>query len=163
MFPMPAIIASGNASMRRVPAWRVAPSGRYDLHDDNDADEQRQPGECPHAGESFEGRHVFLQFPRAWGSFDGRQIPSECRHCVTSAANLCRICRNYPGAAAGRTLRSSHPAVSAFPERVVWSARTSSFSRLAWIHSRCGLHTRAGHCHGNRVWQSDWRPARLAA
>src|ERR1700677_4279066 len=39
-------------------------------------------------------------------------------------------CRHYPGAAAGR-LRSTHPAISAFPERVVGSACTSSFSRLA--------------------------------
>src|SRR5208337_4799139 len=40
-------------------------------------------------------------------------------------------CRHYPGAAAGRRLRSSHPAVTAFPENVVGSACTSSFSRLA--------------------------------
>ena len=45
--------------------------------------------------------------------------------------SLCACCRHYPGAAAGRSLRSSHPAVSAFPERVVGSACTSSFSRLA--------------------------------
>ena len=45
--------------------------------------------------------------------------------------SLCTCCRHYPGAASGRRLRSSHPAVSAFPERVVGSACTSSFSRLA--------------------------------
>ena len=45
--------------------------------------------------------------------------------------SLCTCCRHYPGAAAGRSLRPSHPAVSAFPERVVGSACTSSFSRLA--------------------------------
>jgi hypothetical protein len=44
---------------------------------------------------------------------------------------LCTCCRQYPGAAAERRLRSSHPAVSAFPEIAVGSARTSSFSRLA--------------------------------
>src|SRR5271165_4570725 len=43
----------------------------------------------------------------------------------------CTCCRHYPGAATGRRLRSSHPAVSAFPENVVGSACTSAFSRLA--------------------------------
>ena len=47
------------------------------------------------------------------------------------ALSLCACCRHYPGAATGRRSRSSHPAVSAFPEIAVGSARTSSFSRLA--------------------------------
>ena len=47
------------------------------------------------------------------------------------ALSLCTCCRHYPGAAAGRRLRSSHPAVSAFPDNVVGSACTSSFSRVA--------------------------------
>ena len=47
------------------------------------------------------------------------------------ALSLCTCCRQYPGAAIGRRLRSSHPAVSAFPEIAVGSACTSSFSRLA--------------------------------
>jgi hypothetical protein len=50
---------------------------------------------------------------------------------VLRTLSLCACCRHYPGAASGRRLRSSHPAVSAFPERVVGSARTSAFSRLA--------------------------------
>ena len=50
---------------------------------------------------------------------------------VLRALSLCTCRRHYPGAAIGRRLRSSHPAVSAFPERVVGSACTSSFSRLA--------------------------------
>src|SRR6476660_2566930 len=50
---------------------------------------------------------------------------------VLRALSLCTCCRHYPGAAAGRTPRSSHPAVSAFPGRVAASACTSSFSRLA--------------------------------
>src|ERR1700726_5029112 len=50
---------------------------------------------------------------------------------VLPALSLCTCRRHYPGAAAGRTLRSSRPAVSAFPERVVGSACASSFSRLA--------------------------------
>src|SRR5712671_2877002 len=63
---------------------------------------------------------------------------------VFRALSLCTCCRHYPGAAAGRTLRSLHPAVSAFPERVVGSACALSFSRLARrslalrpAHSRC--------------------------
>ena len=47
------------------------------------------------------------------------------------ALSLCTCCRHYPGAAAGRRRRSSHPAVSAFPDNVVGSACTSSFSRPA--------------------------------
>ncbi len=47
------------------------------------------------------------------------------------ALSLCACCRQYPGAATGCRLRSSHPAVSAFPEIAVGSACTSSFSRLA--------------------------------
>jgi hypothetical protein len=46
------------------------------------------------------------------------------------ALSLCTCCRHYPGAAAGRR-RSSHPAVTAFPDNVVGSACTSSFSRPA--------------------------------
>jgi hypothetical protein len=36
---------------------------------------------------------------------------------VLRALSLCACCRHYPGAAAGRRRRSSHPAVTAFPER----------------------------------------------
>ena len=63
---------------------------------------------------------------------------------VLRTLSLCTCCRHYPGAAVGRRLRSSHPAVTAFPENVVGSACTSSFSRLARrsltlrpAHSRC--------------------------
>ena len=47
------------------------------------------------------------------------------------ALSLCTCCRQYPGAATGRGLRSSRPAVSAFPEVAVGSACTSTFSELA--------------------------------
>ena len=50
---------------------------------------------------------------------------------VLHTLSLCTCCRQYPGAATGRRLRSSHPAVSAFPEIAVGSACTSTFSRLA--------------------------------
>jgi hypothetical protein len=50
---------------------------------------------------------------------------------VLRALSLCTCCRQYPGAAAGLRLRSSHPAVSAFPEVAVGSACTSTFSGLA--------------------------------
>src|SRR5437667_6511140 len=63
---------------------------------------------------------------------------------VFRALSLCTCRRQYPGAAAGRNLRSSHPAISAFPDMAVGSAYTSSFSRLAQrslalrpAHSRC--------------------------
>jgi hypothetical protein len=50
---------------------------------------------------------------------------------VLRALSLCTCRRQYPGTAAGRRLRSSHPAISAFPETPVGSACTSSFSRSA--------------------------------
>ena len=50
---------------------------------------------------------------------------------VLRALSLCACCRHYAGAAAGRSPRSSHPAVTAFPDNVVGSACTSSFSRIA--------------------------------
>jgi len=63
---------------------------------------------------------------------------------VLRALSLCPCRRQYPGAAAGRNPRSSHPTVSAFPDTAVGSACTSSFSRLARrslalrpAHSRC--------------------------
>ncbi len=63
---------------------------------------------------------------------------------VFRALSLCTCRRQYPGVATGRTLRSTRPAVSAFPDMAVGSAYTSSFSRLARrslalrpAHSRC--------------------------
>src|SRR5271166_6445590 len=55
---------------------------------------------------------------------------------VLRALSLCTCCRHYPGAAAGRSLRSSHPAISAFPGRGAGSACTSTFSRshdVLWV------------------------------
>src|SRR5271166_3119020 len=54
-------------------------------------------------------------------------------------------CRHYPGAAAGRSPRSSHPAVTAFPDNVVRSACTSSFSRIA----QRSLALRPAHSRGH--------------
>jgi hypothetical protein len=63
---------------------------------------------------------------------------------VLRTLSLCTCRRQYPGAAVGRIPRSSHPAISAFPDMAVGSACTSSFSRLAQrslalrpAHSRC--------------------------
>ena len=77
-----------------------------------------------------------LRHPRAPGlSLTGVRLVLIADHAlglpVLRALSLCTCCRHYPGAAAGRRLRSSHPAVSAFPDIVVGSACTSSFSRLA--------------------------------
>ena len=48
-----------------------------------------------------------------------------------------------PAQRLGVLLCSFHPAVSAFPERVVGSACASTFRGLLGVHSRYGLHTRA--------------------
>jgi hypothetical protein len=57
--------------------------------------------------------------------------------------SLCTCCRHYPGAAAGRRLRSSRPVVSAFDEPAIGSACTSVFSRIA----RRSLALRPAHSH----------------
>src|SRR5712671_5325940 len=66
---------------------------------------------------------------------------------VLRALSLCTCCRQYPGAAAGRNPRSSHPAVAAFPDSAVGSACTSTFSRLA----RRSLAVRPAHSRGHQV------------
>src|SRR5271154_4731818 len=50
---------------------------------------------------------------------------------VLRTLSLCTCRRQYPGVATGHTLRSTRPAISAFPDIAVGSAYTSSFSRLA--------------------------------
>src|SRR5262249_9766991 len=66
---------------------------------------------------------------------------------VLRALSLCTCCRQYPGAAAGRNPRSSHPAVAAFPDTAVGSACTSTFSRLAWR----SLALRPAHSRGHQL------------
>jgi hypothetical protein len=66
---------------------------------------------------------------------------------VLRALSLCTCRRQYPGAAAGRNPRSSHPAVSAFPDSAVESACTSTFSRFA----RRSLVLRPAHSRGHQV------------
>jgi hypothetical protein len=66
---------------------------------------------------------------------------------VLRSLSLCTCCRHCPGAAAGRTTSLIHPAVSAFPERVVGSACASSFSRFA----RRSLALRPAHSRGHLV------------
>src|SRR3954466_1690760 len=64
---------------------------------------------------------------------------------VLRALSLCPCRRQYPGAAAGRNPRSSHPTVSTFPDTAVGSACTSSFSGLA----RRSLALRPAHSHSH--------------
>src|ERR1700722_7357835 len=64
---------------------------------------------------------------------------------VLLALSLCPCSRHYPGAAAGRRRRSSHPAVTVFPDNVVGSACTSSFSRIA----QRSLALRPAHSRGH--------------
>src|SRR5215469_11623789 len=65
---------------------------------------------------------------------------------VLRALSLCTCCRHYPGAAAECIPRSSHPAVSAFPDSTIVSACTSSFSRFA----RRSLTLRPAHSRGHQ-------------
>src|SRR5258707_3445382 len=66
---------------------------------------------------------------------------------VLRALSLCTCCRQYPGTAAGRNPRSSHPALSAFPDTAVGSACTSTFSGLA----RRSLALRPAHSRGHQL------------
>ena len=62
---------------------------------------------------------------------------------VLRALSLCTCCRHYPGAADGRTPRSTitHPCQ---PSPIPLSGRPAHrpFRGLLSVHSRCGLHTR---------------------
>ena len=60
---------------------------------------------------------------------------------VLRAPSLCTCCRHCPGAADGRRLAHSPSRIS-LPRNTTGSACTSSFSRIARVHLRCGLHTR---------------------
>ena len=66
---------------------------------------------------------------------------------VFACAFLVYMLPPVPGAAAGRNPRSSHPAVSAFPDSAVGSACTSSFSRLA----RRSLALRPAHSRSHQL------------
>src|ERR1039458_7045149 len=59
---------------------------------------------------------------------------------VLRTLSLCTCRRQYPGVATGRTLRSTRPAVSAFPDMAVGSAYTSSFFEA------CSTFTRVAAC-----------------
>ena len=62
-----------------------------------------------------------------------------------AGASFRPCCRHYPAQRQGIFLCSLHPAVSAFPERVVGSACTSSFSRIA----QRSLALRPAHSRGH--------------
>ena len=62
---------------------------------------------------------------------------------VLRALSLCTCCRHYPGAAAGRTLRSFTQPYQPSPEGVPGRPAHRPFRGLLSVHSRCGPHTRA--------------------
>ena len=62
---------------------------------------------------------------------------------VLRAPSLCTCCRHYPGAAAGRTLRSFTQPYQPSPEGVPGRPAHRPFRGLLSVHSRCGPHTRA--------------------
>ena len=66
---------------------------------------------------------------------------------VLRALSLCTCCRHYPGAAATGTALLNPVVRSAFPERVVGSACTSSFSRL----TQRSLALRPAHLHCHQI------------
>src|SRR6202043_750414 len=64
---------------------------------------------------------------------------------VLRTLSLCTCRRQYPGVATGRNLRSTRPAISAFPDMAVGSAYTSSFSGLA--QRSLALRPSLSRCH----------------
>src|SRR5271169_1195818 len=62
---------------------------------------------------------------------------------VLRALSLCTCCRHYPGAAAGRTLRSFTQPYQPSPEGLPGRPAHCPFRGLLSVHSRCGPHTRA--------------------
>ena len=99
-------------------------------------------------GRNFGTVRCFRHFPllSGWLTTSLCQSAGRCLTLLAPPAHriLCTCCRHYPGAAARRSLRPSHPAISAFDEPAIGSACTSSFSRLAQrsltlrpAHSRC--------------------------
>src|SRR5208337_444822 len=62
---------------------------------------------------------------------------------VLRALSLCTCCRHYPGAAAGRRLRSFAQPYQPSPVRRPGRPAHRPFRGLHGVHLRCGLHTRA--------------------
>src|SRR5271167_606590 len=69
---------------------------------------------------------------------------------VLRALSLCTCCRHYPGAADGHGLRSDTQPYQPSPERRPGRPAHCPFRGLPGVHSRCGLHTRAGHLNATR-------------
>src|SRR5467141_2863940 len=64
-------------------------------------------------------RHPQGAWPVPRGLPVGRRSDHAVGLTVLRTLSLCTCCRHYPGAASGRIVSLSNPAVSAFPERVV--------------------------------------------
>ena len=88
-----------------------------------------------------------LRHPRAPGlSLTGVRlaVPGHAKGLpVLRALSLCTCCRHYPGAAAGRRLRSFAQPYQPSPVRRPGRPAHRPFRGLLGVHSRCGLHTRA--------------------
>ena len=61
---------------------------------------------------------------------------------VLRTLSLCTCCRHYPGAAAGRNLRSCTQPYQPSPISLSGRPARRFFRGLLGVHSRCGLHTR---------------------
>ena len=88
-----------------------------------------------------------LRHPRAPGlSLAGVRliVPDHAKGLpVLRALSLCTCCRHYPGAAAGRSLRSNAQPYQPSPARLPGRPAQRPFRGLHGVHLRCGLHTRA--------------------
>src|SRR5467141_3764617 len=62
---------------------------------------------------------------------------------VLRTLSLCTCCRHYPGAAAGRIIRSFTPPYQPSPKGSSGRPAQRPFRGLLGVHSRYGLHTRA--------------------
>ncbi len=107
-----------------------------------------EPSSLPSAGVTRLQRYYEpLRHPRAPGlSLAGVRlvIPDHAVGLpVLRTLSLCTCCRHYPGAAAGRTLRSFTRPYQPSPKGSSGRPAHRPFRGLLGVHSRCGLHTRA--------------------
>ena len=81
--------------------------------------------------------------------------PKPTQEVESRALSLCTCCRHYPGAAAGRRLRSFTQPYQPSPVWLPDRPAHRPFRGLLSVHSHCGLHTRAvaNSRHANRRLQ----------
>jgi hypothetical protein len=93
----------------------------------------------PSSDHSFERLRIDIEPLHRQQAASGHK---RCAHLVKFSPAI-KAAATTPAQRLNVSLRSFHPDVSVFADRVVGSACPLSFRGLLSVHSRCGLHTRA--------------------